>query len=96
MLWVKWPEPGSLAGVEAMALGTPLVVSDMGCVGEYIVEGKTGTLQVESNKLGEAVQRVWNLNPQDSRDRYEAMFTDRIMGEKYEELYRRILDGESW
>ncbi len=96
MLWVRWPEPGSLAGVEAMAFGTPLVVSNEGCVKEYIVEGRTGTLETSFDKLGDAIKRVWNLSPRDCRDRFEQNFTAEIMGRQYEMLYKQVLDGQGW
>ncbi len=47
-----WDDPGPLVGIEAMALGTPVIGFDVGGVSDYVIEGKTGVLVRDTNVKG--------------------------------------------
>lgn len=99
MLYVKWPEPGSLVGPEAMAYGTAIIGSDQGCIPEYIEEGKTGTVcKVADGKpaLVNALNWVHTVFPPDCYNRWNERYTARRMAEDYVKVYEEVLGGTTW
>jgi len=99
MLYVKWPEPGSLVGPEAMAYGTAIIGSDQGCIPEYIDEGVTGTVCKTSDgqeAIENAMKWVHNVRAVDCYKRWQEKFTARRMAEDYVRVYNEVLNGASW
>ncbi len=97
MLFVDWAEPGSMLGPESLALGTPLVGSIKGCVPEYIQEGVSGFIAKDASQLPEAILACAELDPLRVRQYWEdSELRSEVAAKKYEELYQRVLDGETW
>ena len=67
---IAWPEPFGMVMVEAMACGTPVVVTPLGAAPEIVVDGETGFVVEDledGNALGDAVRRTATLNRADCR-----------------------------
>lgn len=88
-----------LAVVEAMLAGVPVVASDVGSVGEAVVEAETGFLVPPDDPaaLSERLRHVI-ADPElarklgdSGRERARANFTAETMARSFEELYRAIL-----
>lgn len=56
----RWQEPFGLVGVEAMALGKPVVAFDRGGISQWLKDGKTGILVkgISAKALADAMQRL--------------------------------------
>lgn len=64
-----WREPGPLASLEAMAVGTPIVAYDNGGLAEYVMDAGAGVVVPPSAKrLAEAISALY-----DDRGRWEDM-----------------------
>lgn len=90
-----------LSIVEAMLHGVPVVASDVGSVADAVVHGRTGLLVPEGDRaaLAAAVRRLL-ADPGEraalaaaARAHAEAQFTDTVMAQRYDELWRRVLAG---
>lgn len=107
-----WPaiqllvQPGSQPGVsvavlEAMARGVPVIASDVAGVREYVEHGKTGMLTPPGDRI--AISRAAYKLLQDrammsamaerGRRFVEAKFSAQTMAERYAALYRRAQQG---
>ncbi len=89
---IQWREPFGLFMIEAMACGTPVVVTDMGSAREVISDGKTGF--VVSNNIDEfvgAIKRVQQIERKKCYDRVKELFTKEKMTENYLQAYEKIL-----
>lgn len=92
----------SLALLEAMAAGLPVVATRVGGNGELVVEGETGVLVPSKDvaALSEALCRM--LDSREMRERLgrnavtrvDQRFSARLMAEKYQHLYMRLLNNE--
>ncbi len=91
-----------LVGIEAMALGKPVVGSTADGIPELIVDGETGYLvppkDVESLasqllKLGRDPGKRWQMGKK-GRERYLANFTREIMCAKTMEVYQKVKDAD--
>ena len=81
--------------VEAMACGTPCVVTDRGAPSEIIANGKSGFVVPTVFELDQAVKNLDGITPQACRKQAEK-FSRRAMAEAYLVKYRQILDGNGW
>jgi glycosyltransferase involved in cell wall biosynthesis len=94
-----WPENSPVTITEAMASGIPVIASDMGGIGELVVDGVTGFL-VPPREAGAVAGKIdYLLRHPDARQRMGAEAIERI--EKHElrgqvsrvlEVYERLLD----
>jgi glycosyltransferase involved in cell wall biosynthesis len=90
-------EAFSLAAVEAMALGRPVVHSDVGGAAEMIQPGRQGFL-FPVGDTGALIERLEALADRDTRRRMgararetvESRFTERAMVERYETLFMQL------
>lgn len=93
-------EPFGLAALEAMVLETPVVVSRIGGLVEFVREGETGVLvpPADAKALGAAIASLLR-NPDEARRmgataRRHVLggFTARHVAEAYESLYERLFE----
>jgi len=96
ILYMRWPEPGCLFGLEAMSAGTPIIGSTRGCIPNYVVHGTTGFICKSISSMAEAMTHIDMIDPAACRARYEENFTIQIQAQKYLPLYKRTISGETW
>lgn len=95
----EWYENNPLSIIESLALGTPVIGSDIGGIPELIVEGKNGFLHnpKDEQSLSEALKRAEDLNTEE----YESFctfsikmarerFDNRVYYQKLMELYKYV------
>jgi glycosyltransferase involved in cell wall biosynthesis len=92
---IDWPEPFGLAMIEALACGTPLVARPCGSVPEIINPGITGFIANDLEELVSAVRRVAGLSREACRKEFEQRFTVEIMADRYEQVYRKLIEENS-
>jgi glycosyltransferase involved in cell wall biosynthesis len=90
---VRWHEPFGLVLIEAMACGTPVAAIAHGAVPDLVVDGVTGALCPDPERLPAAVQRAIRLDPHASRAHVAANFSADRMAAGYEGVYRSVLAG---
>lgn len=86
------PETSSLAAMESLASGTPVVAMRTGALPEMIEDGKTGFLVDSLPEMAEAIKEAGRLSSgacvRAARERFDAS----TMAEGYIGLYREILE----
>ena len=88
-----------MALIEAMAVGLPVVATDVGGVSEAVVEGSTGLLvpPAAPEALVEAMQKLAEDGQARARfgvagrERAERLFSLSVAARKHELLYERLL-----
>ena len=88
---IMWDEPFGIVMVEALACGTPVIAFNRGAVPEVVSHGKTGFICDPVNKMVEAVENLDKIKRFDCRKLAEKKFSDKIIVNKYENLYYDIL-----
>ena len=92
-----WAEPCAAVVQQAMALGKPVIGTNTGGTPEMVAAGETGLLVAagDANALAKAIQRLQAMPAVDraamgnkGRERVERLFTQSIMVDKIEQLYR--------
>jgi glycosyltransferase involved in cell wall biosynthesis len=93
----SFTEAFSLSAIEAMALGRPVVHSDVGGAAEMIVPGRNGFLfpvgdtAAFVDKLAVLADRaVSERMGREARARVEALFSEKTMVDRYEQLLMRL------
>lgn len=81
------PETSSLAAMEAMASGTPVVAYRKGALVELVEQGRTGFIVDSKDAMAEAIQDTDQLDPRACRKHAELHFSAQRMFEKYLFLY---------
>lgn len=61
----EWYENGPYSAMEAMALGKPLIVSDLGGLPELVEDTKNGYIYKKSEELKEKIQLMINLSKEE-------------------------------
>ena len=92
---IDWPEPFGLVMIEALACGTPVIARRRGSVPEILRDGITGFLCETEAEMVDAVARLPEVGRRTCREEFEARFSDRVMAERYLEVYRRLLAREA-
>jgi len=87
------PETSSLAAMEAMASGTPVVAFRSGALSEIVSSGHTGFLVDDVEEMAEAIRRADGIDPRVCRSEAERRFSSASMFSKYLELYRAVING---
>lgn len=96
----EWYENNPLSIIESLALGTPVIGSDIGGIPELIVEGKNGFLHnpKDEQSVSEALKRAEDLNAEE----YESFckfsikmarerFDNKVYYQKLMELYKYVM-----
>lgn len=96
----KFPEPFGLYVIEAMACGTPVIGSDVGSLPELIQSHTNGIIcpllrdsdgVVDTAPFEAAVQSIERIDRASVRASFERRFTDTVMTEQLEKLFRKII-----
>lgn len=93
MFSIDWPEPFGLAMIEALACGTPVIARPCGSVPEVIRPGVTGFIASSVDEMVAAVGKIGKLSREQCRREFETRFTAEIMVDRYEQVYRRLVEG---
>jgi glycosyltransferase involved in cell wall biosynthesis len=88
---IDWPEPLSLAAIEALAGGTPVITYRHGPATELVEDGVTGFVVDGIDDGAIAVEAVDSLSRHRCRQVFEQRFSARRMTDDYLAIYRRIL-----
>ena len=92
---IDWPEPFGLAMIEALACGTPVIARPCGSVPEVLADGVTGFVAASVDEMVAAVHKIEGLSRQRCRQEFETRFTAEVMVEKYEQVFRRLIEQRS-
>jgi glycosyltransferase involved in cell wall biosynthesis len=87
---IQWPEPFGLVMTEAMACGTPVIVTPSGAAPEVVVDGETGWLCPDINEMVAAVDRLDGISPDACRARVAENFSVQSMTHGYERIFQRV------
>ncbi len=87
------PETSSLAAMEALAAGTPVIAYPSGALPEVVEHGRTGFLVETVEAMAEAMRRVGEIDPEACRRAARERFPLDRMIAGYLSLYRDILGG---
>ncbi|HZS39186.1 MAG TPA: glycosyltransferase, partial [Polyangia bacterium] len=84
------PETSSLAAMEALASGTPVVALRAGALGEIVEHGRTGFLADSVDELADGLRRAGEIDAALCRSTALARFDAAAMTARYLDLYRRL------
>jgi glycosyltransferase involved in cell wall biosynthesis len=90
---IDWPEPFGLVMIEAMACGTPVIAFPRGSVTEVLEDGVTARIGQTTQELVSAVERIGEIDRRKCRESFEQRFSVVRMATEYEEVYRRLAEG---
>jgi glycosyltransferase involved in cell wall biosynthesis len=93
MFTIDWPEPFGLAMIEALACGTPVIARPCGSIPEVIRHGVTGFIVKTVDEMVAAVRDIGKLPREQCRSEFENRFTVEIMVDRYEQIYRQLIEG---
>lgn len=88
------PERFGLAMAESMAVGTPVVGTDLGSVREVVADGVTGFVVPAPSDAADAVERIGEIDRKACRNHVERNFSVDSMTSGYEKVYAHILARE--
>lgn len=88
---IDWEEPFGLVMTEALALGTPAIVTPRGAAPEIITDGLTGFVIDDVEQGVTAVGRIGEIDRRECRMAIEGYFSAERMAAQYVELYRDVL-----
>jgi glycosyltransferase involved in cell wall biosynthesis len=86
------PETRSLAAMEALACGTPVIAMKSGALPEIVEHGRTGFLVTSVDAMSDAISRVDALDPMTCRRVAEERFSSERMAREYIDLYKRLIE----
>ena len=89
---IHFQEPFGLGVVEAMCCGTPVIAYQKGSMPELILDGETGILVSNEYEATEAIHQLPSISPQGCRQWVLENFTNRIMVDRYLEVYHKVLN----
>jgi glycosyltransferase involved in cell wall biosynthesis len=92
---LDWCEAGGIAVLEALAAGTPCIVSRNGCLPEYVQHGANGYVVDSIEEAIDAIHRLDCIDPVVCAASVQG-FNYRSQAKQYEDLCRRAAHGERW
>lgn len=88
---IQWEEPFGLTMVESMACGTPVIALRRGAVPEIIEDGVTGYVVDSLAEMGEAIQKIDQLDRKACREHVKKHFSIEKMVDEYEAAFLHII-----
>ena len=88
-----WEEPFGIVMAEALACGTPVIGLRRGSLPEIVQHGVNGFVCGSVEEMVRAVGRLPEIDRRDCRRIAEEKFSDRVIVEAYERLYREVVKG---
>lgn len=88
---IDWPEPFGLVMIEALAMGTPVVVFPSGAAPEIVDDGLTGFVCRDEDDMLAALGRVSEIDRAACRAAAEQRFSLQRMAADYAELYEGVI-----
>jgi glycosyltransferase involved in cell wall biosynthesis len=85
------PETSSLAAMEALAAGTPVIAFPSGALPEIVEHGVTGFLVKNAEEMAEAIHNSSNISPEECRQTAKRRFSRKRMIDQYLSLYKQML-----
>ena len=79
---------------EALACGTPVIALKRGPTPEIVEDGVNGFVCGSTEEMVAAVRRLPEIDRRDCRRIAEQKFSDRVIVEAYERLYREVVKGQ--
>ena len=95
LLTSQCAETSSLAAMEAMACGTPVIAFCRGAIPEIVLHQRTGFIVDSVEEMANAVRRAECISPQACREHAENHFSAARMADGYERLYAVILQHQT-
>ncbi len=89
---IRWPEPFGMVMIEAMACGTPVLVSPCGAAPEIVTHGLNGFLCADNEQFLQAIANVGELSRAACRASVEFDFSAQRMTADHLELYSSLLE----
>ena len=86
-------ETSSVVAMEAAACGTPMIAFHRGALPEVIADGVTGILARDIGGMVTATSQIGKISSEGCRRYAELHYSAVAMADKYEELYRAVLQG---
>lgn len=88
---IEWNEPFGMVVIEAMACGTPVIAMNKGAMPEIIEHGVNGFLVKNEQELGEAIDRIGEIDPEACRRTVEEKFSAAAAAHGYIERYYQTI-----
>ena len=92
---IQWPEPFGLVMIEALATGTPVIVTPHGAAPEIITDGLTGFLRTDRAALADAVREIDRIDRTTCRIEVTRRFSTQQMVGRHVDAYRQLLAAQS-
>ena len=89
------PETSSLAAIEALASGTPVIAFPIGALADIVEHGVTGFLVRDEHEMAAAMHAAGSLDPERCRAAARARYSAERTQRQYLERYERIIAGRS-
>lgn len=89
-------EAGPITVLEAQACGTPVICFNKGGAANHILHGITGFAAENQSEMKEALYQVDTLSRRRCREFVEENFSPKCQADAFEEVFARLLQGETW
>jgi glycosyltransferase involved in cell wall biosynthesis len=91
---IDWPEPFGLVPIEAWACGTPVLARPCGSVPELHLDGITGHVDADIDRLADKVADLESFDRAACRAYAERRFSLSRMCEEYVDVYRAAIESQ--
>jgi glycosyltransferase involved in cell wall biosynthesis len=86
-----WEEPFGIVMAEALACGTPVIGLRRGSLPEIVQHGVNGFVCDSVDEMASVVGRIAEIDRRECRRIAEEKFSDRVIVDSYERLYRELV-----